>query len=180
MSVTKNMPTSHQFCPRCAAPLSDYREGQYARRRCARCGFIHYNNPVPAAGGIIRRDGSICLVRRAFDPRKGHWSLPAGFIEYDESARQCAEREVGEETGLMTRAGDLLGVYSGFDDPRQHAVLILYWMEESEAREPVAGDDAEDVGFFTKDEIPGNIAFRAHREALRDAFADPRLTRAPH
>lgn len=111
------------------------------------------------------------MVRRAFEPRKGHWSLPAGFMEYDESPRECAEREIGEETGLDAQAGKVLGVYSGFDDPRQHAVLVVYWMEERDNRNPVPGDDAEEVEFFRRDALPENIAFRAHREALRDVFS---------
>jgi ADP-ribose pyrophosphatase YjhB (NUDIX family) len=174
------MTTIYQFCPRCATPLDDHKEGDSPRRRCARCGFIHYNNPVPAAGGIIQRDSAVCLVRRAFEPRKGYWSLPAGFMEYAESARQCAEREVAEETGLRAHAGDVLGVYSGFDDPRQHAVLIVYWMDEPELREPIPGDDAEEVIFFRVEDIPEKIAFRAHREALRDAFVHSRFRQKPH
>lgn len=164
------MATLYQFCPRCATPLEDHRDGHQSRRRCPQCGFIHYRNPVPAAGGIITRRGAICLVRRAFAPRQGFWSIPAGFMEYDESPRECAERELAEETGLSARAGDVLGVYSGFDDPRQHAVLVVYWMRESEEREPVPGDDAEDVRFFPPGDLPTNIAFRAHRDALRDTL----------
>jgi ADP-ribose pyrophosphatase YjhB (NUDIX family) len=154
--------------------MADYREGHQSRRRCPSCGFVHYNNPVPAAGGIILRNGAVCMVRRAFEPRKGHWSLPAGFMEYDESPRECAQREIGEETGLDAKAGEVLGVYSGFDDPRQHAVLIVYWMEESDTRKPVPGDDAEEVEFFRQDALPEDIAFRAHREALRDVFSSLR------
>lgn len=165
------MTTLYQFCPRCATPMQDYREGHQSRRRCPACGFVHYNNPVPAAGGIILRDGAVCMVRRAFEPRKGLWSLPAGFMEYDESPRECAEREIAEETGLTARAGNVLGVYSGFDDPRQHAVLIVYWMDEHDDRSPVPGDDAEEVHFFPLDALPSEIAFRAHREALRDVIS---------
>ncbi len=155
--------------------MRDFEEGHQTRRRCPECGFIHYNNPVPAAGGIIQRDHAVCLVRRTFEPRKGFWSLPAGFMEYNESPRDCAEREVSEETGLSARACEVLGVYSGFDDPRQHAVLIVYWMDELEIRPPVAGDDAEEVRFFRPEDIPEEIAFRAHREALKDVFDNPRL-----
>lgn len=174
------MTTLYRFCPLCAAPMQDHREGRQSRRRCPVCGFIHYANPVPAVGGIIQRDRAICLVRRAFEPRKGYWSLPAGFMEYDESPRECAEREVSEETGLSTRAGDVLGVYSGFDDPRQHAVLIVYWMDESVYRDPTAGDDAEEVVFFRPEDMPTEIAFRAHREALQDVFVHPRFASKLH
>lgn len=99
-------------------------------------------------------------------------------MEYNESPQQCAEREIGEETGLGARATDLLGVYSGFDDPRQNAVLIVYWMEDVDERPIVAGDDAEEVRFFPHDSLPEQIAFRAHREALRDAIASVRFARS--
>lgn len=170
------MATLYQFCPRCATPLEDHRDGHQTRRRCPRCSFIHYHNPVPAAGGIVVRDGRVCLVRRAFEPRKGYWSIPAGFMEYSESPRECAERELAEETGLAAVAGDVLGVYSGFDDPRQHAVLIVYWMRESEERPPVPGDDAEAVEFFRPEDLPEQLAFRAHRDALRDTLAHVNFT----
>jgi ADP-ribose pyrophosphatase YjhB (NUDIX family) len=163
-----------RYCPRCATPLEDFPEGVRVRRRCPACDLTHYHNPVPAAGGIVCRDRAICLVRRAVEPRKGLWCLPAGFMEYEESAQQCAAREVAEETGLDVETQDLLGVYSGFDDPRQHAVLVVFWMREIACRPAVAGDDAEAVAFFRPEEIPADLAFRAHREALRDALAHPR------
>jgi ADP-ribose pyrophosphatase YjhB (NUDIX family) len=130
---------------------------------------------VPAAGGVICRDGRICLVRRAVRPRLGDWTLPAGFLEYEETAQECARREIREETGLKVELSDLLGVYMGFDDSRQHAVLILFWTKEVEPLVPVAGDDADEVGFFAPGNIPENIAFRAHREALDDVLAHPRF-----
>jgi 8-oxo-dGTP diphosphatase len=117
----------------------------------------------------------VCLVRRSIEPRRGDWTLPAGFVEYDESPEDCAVREVAEETGLAITIEGVLGVYAGFDDPRQRVVLVLYWAKEMEARTPIAGDDAEDVGFFAENELPPNIAFRAHRQALRDLFAQQRV-----
>ncbi len=168
---TRIMAITFNYCPRCATPLSDYTEGHQTRKRCESCGYIYYRNPVPAAGGVICRDLAVCLVKRAFEPKAGQWCLPAGFMEYDETPSACAQREVEEETGLKVTTDGVLGVYSGFDDPRQHAVLIVYWMREDSIREPAAGDDAQDVAFFRQSEIPDDIAFRAHREALRDAFA---------
>jgi ADP-ribose pyrophosphatase YjhB (NUDIX family) len=144
------------------------------RRRlgCPACGYIYYHNPVPAAGGVILRDGKVCLVRRSVAPRIGDWTLPAGFIEYDESPRTCAEREIAEETGLCVKTGDVLGVYDGHDDPRHHAILIVYRTHETETRTLIAGDDADRAVFFAVSGIPANIAFRAHRQALHDLYGD--------
>lgn len=165
----------YRFCPLCGAALVVRPDGNRDRLSCPACTFVYYHNPVPAAGGLICRSGRVCLVRRAIAPRRGDWTLPAGFMEYDESSEQCAAREIAEETGLSIAVEELLGVYMGFDDPRHRAVLLVYWVRELENRVPAAGDDAEAVEFFRPDEIPDNIAFRAHRQALDDAFAHPRF-----
>jgi 8-oxo-dGTP diphosphatase len=167
--------TEFRFCPLCATELAPRADGARMRLSCPSCGFVHYHNPVPAAGGIICRGPNVCLVRRAVDPRRGYWSLPAGFVEYDETPAQCASREIAEETGLQVRIEETLGVYAGLDDPRSRAVLIVYWAREVGQNTPVAGDDADQIGFFPPPEIPAQIAFRAHRQALDDAFRHPRF-----
>jgi ADP-ribose pyrophosphatase YjhB (NUDIX family) len=96
-------------------------------------------------------------------------------VEYDESPEDCAVREVAEETGLAIVVDGILGVYAGFDDPRQHVALVLYWAKEMESRTPIAGDDADSVGFFAAEALPSNIAFRAHRQALQDLFMHERV-----
>lgn len=164
-----------RFCPHCGDPLSVREDGLRPRLACVSCGYVYYHNPVPASGGVIIRDQRVCLVRRAVQPRLGDWTMPAGFVEYDEGPRECAVREIAEETGLKVTIDGVLGVYAGFDDPRQHVVLILYWMKELETCEPTPGDDAGEVGFFAEDELPQNIAFRAHRQALKDVFAHGRI-----
>ena len=173
-------PGDYRFCPLCATVLESRLDGTRRRLYCPRCGFVYYHNPVPAAGGVICRNGRVCLVRRAIDPRRGFWSLPAGFMEYNEAPRECARREIGEETGLDVAIDDVLGVYSGFDDPRQHAVLIVYWVHELAVRTPVAGDDADAIDFFSPEAVPANIAFRAHRDALADAFRSARFAGSPY
>ncbi len=107
------------------------------------------------------------MVKRAAEPYAGDWCIPAGFMEWDESPQHCTERELKEETGLDIVAGKIFNVYSGTDDPRTNAVLILYFCEVVSGT-AVAGDDAAEVEFFGLKEIPGNIAFQAHRQAIAD------------
>ncbi len=88
-------------------------------------------------------------------------------MEWDESPQHCAERELKEETGLDIIVDKIFNVYSGTDDPRTNAVLILYFGRVA-GGVATAGDDAAEVGFFGIEEIPANIAFLAHRQAIED------------
>jgi ADP-ribose pyrophosphatase YjhB (NUDIX family) len=131
---------------------------------CRACGYVHYRNPAPAAGVLIVEEGAVLLVKRRHEPFKGLWSIPSGFIEYDEDVRATAVREAKEETGLAVEIDALHAVETCFDDPRGSTLLVLY-RAHSLGGTPVAGDDAEEVGFFPLDDLPP-LAFEAHRKVL--------------
>ncbi len=157
----------YDFCPWCASKLvAGSFEGR-ERLRCPSCDFIWYRNPIPAAGAILNRGGRILLVKRKYPPRAGDWCFPAGFMEYEESPADCCVREIKEETGLDIEITNLFWVYSGHDDPRSNAVLIIY-LADIIGGAPVAGDDAIETAFFPLDSMPHNIAFQAHRDAIDD------------
>jgi 8-oxo-dGTP diphosphatase len=156
-----------RHCVLCGTALRPIREHGVARMACPRCGFIAYRNPVPACGVIVERGDRVLLARRAHEPRLGTWGIPAGFMEYGEHPEATAVREAREETGLRVRLTGLFGVYAGRDDPRTRAVLILYRARITGGK-LAAGDDASEVAFFPLARLPRPIAFRAHREALRD------------
>ncbi len=165
------MPTRMPFryCPRCATPLQKRDDHGQRRPVCPLCGWVHYRNPVPAAGVILERDGCVLMVKRRYEPRAGAWCLPAGFMEYGETPEHCAVREMQEETGLQVRLTGLFGVFAGLDDPRSRAVLILYTAQRESGRLR-AGDDAIETRWFAAARLPRAIAFAAHRQALRDYF----------
>ena len=162
-------PGGYRYCPYCREKLVISKFEGIPRPACPVCGFIHYNNPVPAAGGIIVRDRRILFVKRKYEPRAGLWSLPAGFIEHAESPEQCAVRELQEETGLTGEIKDLVGVYAAGDDPRSRVVLIIYYMEILGGRER-PGDDACEIAYFTQGNFPP-FAWNSHHRALGDFFA---------
>ncbi|HET9327127.1 MAG TPA: NUDIX hydrolase [Candidatus Eisenbacteria bacterium] len=170
-----------RYCIRCGTRLVRRDDHGRPRATCPECGHIHYRNPAPAAGILLRKSGGVLLVKRKFEPAAGAWCVPAGFMEYGESPERCALRELFEETGLSARLTGLFGVYAGFDDPRVRAVLILYTAERTGGRlKP--GDDAIDARYWRLSRLPRRIAFAAHRRALdelRDAAIPAVRIRAP-
>jgi 8-oxo-dGTP diphosphatase len=152
------------YCPRCGAALERrFAEGR-EREICPACGFVFYRNPVPAVGVVVELEGRVVLVRRRYEPRAGHWALPAGFMELGESTEEAAIRECHEETGLLVQIDHLLGVYSfGFGE--QSGLVIIY-AATAAGGILVAGDDATEAGTFSLDQLPESFAFRTHLQAL--------------
>jgi len=161
--------TVARFCSACGAPVVEREIDHYMRSLCTSCGKILYRNPVPATGCVVEQQGAVLLARRKFEPWKGCWYIPSGFVEYGDEVEETARREVREETGLVVELGTLFGVYSYFDDPRQDGIIILYRAAVvGGALE--AGDDAAEVDFFHADALPPaeQIGFASHRQALRE------------
>jgi len=165
----KNNFLGYKFCPRCGNKLEEQFLDGRQRMRCTSdaCDFIYYHNPIPAAGAVVIKDGKILMVKRSVMPKTGWWCIPAGFMEWSEHPTETAVRELKEETGLDVKLKSIFEIYSGQDDPRMNAVLILY-LATVNGGKIIAGDDASDVKFFGFDELPEKIAFESHRQALAD------------
>lgn len=109
----------------------------------------------------------IVLIERKNEPFG--WAIPGGFVDVGETVEDAARREMQEEVGLKVTITGLLGVYSRPDrDPRGHTVTVIYTGEAT--GEPVAADDAADVGIFTPEDLPQPLAFD-HAEVLADYFS---------
>jgi len=161
-------PLRHAFryCPHCRTGMTLRAEGGVQRPTCPACGYVQYLNPAPAAAVILERDdGTVCLVQRRYPPREGAWTLPAGFVEYDEHPAASAVREVAEETGLRVRLTGLFAVHQGILPP-DHPVVLIVYRGEVTGGELRPGDDAAAVGFFPPGEPPGPVAFAGHRRVL--------------
>jgi len=154
------------YCPACGRAMDAVREEDRRRMKCPACGYIQYRNPSSAAGVIVMRDSEVLLVKRRYEPYRGKWVIPSGFIEYDEDIREAAVREVAEETGLEVELTGIHAAESCFDDPRGNTILVLY-RGRITGGGLAAGDDAEEAAFFPLDRLP-EIAFEAHRKVLRD------------
>lgn len=159
------MSVEFTYCPVCGRSLDVVQEEGHRRMKCAGCGYVQYRNPASAVGVIVTRDARVLLVKRRYEPYRGKWVIPSGFIEYDEDMREAAVREVAEETGLEVELTGLHAAESCFDDPRGNTILVLFTGRIT-GGELDAGDDAEDAAFFPLDRLP-EIAFEAHRRVLR-------------
>jgi len=138
------------------------------RAVCPQCEWIHFLDPKVAAAVLIEQDGRVLLVRRAGEPFRGLWSLPAGFINGGEDPAQAAARECLEETGLTVRVTRVLEIISGKEHPRGADFIIVYQAEVIEGvLKP--DDDADAVEWFERQNLP-QLAFRATQVVLARDF----------
>ena len=125
------------------------------RRICTVCNFVDYINPKIVAGSVVTKGDKILLCKRAIEPRKGFWTLPAGFMEEGESVEEAARREALEEACADIRIQQVLAIYSV---PRISQVQVMF---RAELTSSIAiGPESEDVALFAWKDIPwSQLAF---------------------
>jgi ADP-ribose pyrophosphatase YjhB (NUDIX family) len=142
-----------------AIPDGDTRE----RMVCPDCGFIAYENPKIVVGSVVSFGERILMCRRAIDPRRGYWTLPAGYLELNEATTAGAMREAWEEAQARIVIDGLLAVY---DIPRISQVQLIYRAHLA-APDFAAGPESLEVRLFAWDEIPWqDLAFPSVHWAL--------------
>lgn len=141
------------FCPRCGSRLVQEERFGHLRPVCLACDWVYFADPKVAVAALILQDGKVLLVRRANDPQRGLWTLPAGFVDAGEDPAQAVARECVEETGLHVRVTGLLDVLAGQEHPRGAHILIVY-RAEIISGDLEAGDDVDSSGFFPVGDLP--------------------------
>tara|TARA_B110000014_G_C19961639_1_gene497726 strand:+ start:384 stop:887 length:504 start_codon:yes stop_codon:yes gene_type:complete len=135
------------------------------RYHCKKCNGIHYQNPKPTATLICPKNNKILFVQRAYNPGKGEWGLPGGFLELGESLNEGAKRELKEETNLNGKFIKLLGHCSHFNSIFGDILLLGIEMEVENWNNMKAGDDALSAKLFEIDNCP-NLVFECHQKIL--------------
>jgi ADP-ribose pyrophosphatase YjhB (NUDIX family) len=125
---------------------------------------VYFADPKVATAALVERDGKVLLARRAGDPQRGLWTLPAGFVDAGEDPAEAARRECLEETGLQVRITGLVSVLAGQEHPRGAHIFIVY-RAEIVGGELRADDDVDQVDFFAYDDLPP-LAFKTTRRIL--------------
>ena len=170
-----------KFCSECAHPVTvAIPEGDNRPRYvCTQCGTIHYQNPKMVIGSIPvweksgEQDGEfkVLLCKRAIEPRYGYWTLPAGFMENEETTGQAAVRETEEEAGANVELGNLFTLLNVAHVHQVHLFYLARLLDLDFA----AGIESLDVRLFAEDEIPwDDLAFPTIRTTLELFFADRR------
>jgi len=148
-------------------PADDNRE----RAVCPNCGEIHYENPLNVVGTVPVWGDRVLLCRRAIEPRRGLWTLPAGFMELGESTSEGALRETDEEAGARVELGALFTVLNVVRVGQVH----LFYLATMTDTHLDPGPETIEAQLFREDEIPWDeIAFRTVRDTLRYFFEDRR------
>jgi ADP-ribose pyrophosphatase YjhB (NUDIX family) len=162
-----------RHCRACGG-LVDYRvppDDNRERAVCPSCGTIHYENPLNVVGTVPVWGERVLLCKRAIEPRRGLWTLPAGFLELGESTAEGALRETVEEAGAEIELGPLFSVLNVVRVGQLH----LFYRARMTSPHLDPGSETLEARLFEEDEVPWEqIAFRTVRETLLAFFADRR------
>ena len=159
------------FCSVCAHAIAvRVPDGDNRPRACCdHCGAIHYVNPRVVVGTLPVWGDQVLLCRRAIEPRRNYWTLPAGFLEVDESTPAGAIRETDEEAGAHITLGPL---FTMLDVVHVHQVHVFYRATLLDT-DFAPGEESLEVQLFHEADIPWDeLAFRTVSTTLRHFFAD--------
>jgi mutator protein MutT len=158
-----------RFCPSCGKPLETKSKKLI---ECGSCGFNFYFSPASTNALIlVNEKGEILLTKRKFEPKKGYWDLPGGFVELGETVEQSLIREIKEELGLELGKTEYIGSYvsiypfKGID----YQTLCHAFTTKYRGGKIKVGDDVSEYKFFPKEKIPyDKLSFDDIESALKD------------
>lgn len=162
---------SDGFCTQCGEPCRRLvPEGDNRLRRvCTGCDLIHYENPKNVVGCLLVWEGKVLLCKRAIEPRYGYWTLPAGFMENEESTLEGAAREAFEEA---TAKCDDLSLFAVYNLPRISQVYIMFQGQLRDGFAKACEEETLEVGLYDEEDIPwDDLAFPVVTETLTRYFA---------
>jgi len=160
-----------KFCTQCGGSLA----ADIGRRTggivCPHCQHIHRRHPRLLVACYVRCGPRLLWMRRALEPKRGHWAIPAGFMEQGETLAEAAARELGEETGIWLPPDQLelymMGTISFISE-----VYVAFHAEVPTAC-CSAGEESLDVAFFSRDELPWeSIAYPEANHSILQAYDD--------
>lgn len=160
-----------KHCRECGTAVVYQVPGDDNRDRavCPACGTVHYENPLNVVGTVPFWGEQVLLCRRNIEPRRGLWTLPAGFMELGETTAEGALRETIEEAGARVEMG---GLFTVLNIVRAGQVHLFYLAQLLDTRfDP--GPETIEAALFTEAQVPWDeLAFRTTRVTLERYFED--------
>ncbi|BDA50853.1 probable phosphatase NudJ at N-terminal half [Coccomyxa sp. Obi] len=169
---TTPRPQLSNFCRKCGGPIvMRVPPGETELRNvCSKCSYVDYYNPKLVVGCIVEHEGRLLLCRRAIEPCKGLWTVPAGFLEMGESSAAGAARETWEEANARV---EILAPYAHWDIPVIGQAYILFRARLAPPFEFGSGTESLETRLFPPHEVPfEKIAFSSVATALRFYVSD--------
>ena len=168
-----------KFCSHCGSSALEFRipDGDTLPRHvCAQCGTIHYQNPKVVVGCLPEWEGQVLLCKRAIEPRLGLWTLPAGFLENNETLATGAQRETLEEANARVEIGPL---YTLINLPNISQIYVMFRARLLDL-DFGPGSESLDVRLYREEDVPWEqLAFRTIARTLRNHYLDRKLGAFP-
>ena len=162
---------TQKYCPLCGhkttikIPKGDNR----FRAVCNKCLNVFYENPKVVSGCLLTHDDKILLCKRATEPRSGYWTLPAGFLENNETVEEGALRETYEEANATSKEINLFVMCN----LKHISQIYMMYLGKLEDEKYAPGLESEEVRLFSEKEIPwDNIAFKVIEKTIKYYFSD--------
>ncbi len=161
-----------KYCPLCSA-LLEYTVIEYKKRlKCPVCGYTHWGEYSLGVGGVVLHENKGLLVQRAYNPGKGRWTIPGGFVEQDEKIEHAVIREIREETGLITEPVSILAIKDRPEDHPgvKHDIYIIFLMRLLGGELKPDPAEISAAGFFAPNECGTFNAAPLSVDAIKTAI----------
>lgn len=158
-----------KFCPRCSGKLRLTKVDGHPNLTCVNGHFTFFQNPHSAVSGLIfDRHGRVMLVKRKFNPKKGFWDVPGGFVAWGEDPEKAIIRELHEELRVRFRPQHLSGIFHDWYNMfnLRFSVYNIYYTGTISGR-PRPASDVATIRWFSPGRLPKKISFSHIRRALR-------------
>lgn len=160
--------TGFRYCPKCGSETLTNDEKSIT---CTNCGYNYYHNCSGATAGIITNGNQLLVIKRKYDPGKGMYGLPGGFVDYNETMEQAFQREINEELNIQLNLFQYFGscpnIYR-YNNVTYHTVDCYFKAEIDHDVKIVPGDDADAYEWINLNEIDLNaFAFESAKQILK-------------
>lgn len=138
------------FCPVCGNPLIELIIDSQPRSHCTDCSYVNWGKFSLGVGGVVWHNNKVLLVQRGYNPGKGMWTIPGGYVDQRESIGDAVVREIQEETGIIAKPLSIVALRDRPDE--KHDTYLIFSMQYVGGELSGQPGEVLDLGFFTLEE----------------------------